>query len=91
QEPFHAVKLFVIPEPTQILPSTPPLPAIVTQAVLVPNSEAFTTVMQRVSDLEKDVKELKQVDYTLAILESIKYEVPEAANKYLGSTHRDTL
>ncbi|GJZ31915.1 hypothetical protein Tco_0576962 [Tanacetum coccineum] len=32
--------------------------------------------IQRVSVLEKDVKELKQVDHTLTILESIKSEVP---------------
>ncbi|GJR32099.1 hypothetical protein Tco_1108331 [Tanacetum coccineum] len=44
-----------------------------------------------VSDLEKDVKVLKQVDHTLVILESIKSEVPESVNKYLGSTLGDTL
>ncbi|GJT76808.1 hypothetical protein Tco_1043533 [Tanacetum coccineum] len=47
--------------------------------------------MQRVSNLEKDVKELKQVDHTLAILELIKSKLSEAINKYLGSTLRDTL
>nr|GEV60173.1 hypothetical protein [Tanacetum cinerariifolium] len=57
----------VIPEPTQIPPSTPPAPpllATVTPVVLVPNSKAFTTILHIVSDLEKDVKELKQVDHT---------------------------
>ncbi|GKA44454.1 hypothetical protein Tco_0737178 [Tanacetum coccineum] len=84
QEPFHQVKVSAIPEPTQIPPSTPtepPLSAIevlVTpaQANQVPKSEAFNAVLQRVSDLEKDVKELKQVDHTPAILESIKSHVP---------------
>ncbi|GKD78235.1 hypothetical protein Tco_1340856, partial [Tanacetum coccineum] len=33
-------------------------------------SKALTTVLQRVFDLEKDVKELKQVDHSTAILES---------------------
>ncbi|GJU10712.1 hypothetical protein Tco_1133108 [Tanacetum coccineum] len=47
--------------------------------------------MQRVSNLEKDVKELKQVDHTPAIIESIKSELSEAINKYLGSTLGDTL
>ncbi|GJR84118.1 hypothetical protein Tco_0154903 [Tanacetum coccineum] len=45
----------------------------------------------QVSDLEKDVKVLKQVDHTPVILESIKSEVPESVNKYLGSTLGDTL
>ncbi|GKB00837.1 hypothetical protein Tco_0828881 [Tanacetum coccineum] len=91
--------ILFIPEPTQIPPTTPPahpLPTIEIQATLaqatpVPNSEALTNVIQRVSVLEKDVKELKQVDHTLTILESIKSEVPEAVNKYLGSTLGDTL
>ncbi|GJW53018.1 hypothetical protein Tco_0097103 [Tanacetum coccineum] len=94
QEPFHVVKVSVIPEPTQIPPSTPPTPlllATITPAVQVPNFEAFTTILPRVSDLEKDVKELKQVDHTPAILELIKFEVPEAVNKYLGSTLGDAL
>ncbi|GJS29172.1 hypothetical protein Tco_0489792 [Tanacetum coccineum] len=93
-EPFHAVKVSVIPEPTQIPPYTPPappLPATIIPSVPVPNHEAFNDVVQRVSELEKDVKELKQVDHSPAILESIKSEVPEAVNKYLGSTLRDTL
>ncbi|GKG55568.1 hypothetical protein Tco_0572208, partial [Tanacetum coccineum] len=34
---------------------------------------------------------LQQVDHTPTILESIKSEVPEAVNKYLGSTLGDTL
>ncbi|GJS99668.1 hypothetical protein Tco_0820838 [Tanacetum coccineum] len=58
----------------------------------VPNiQQELFHVVKVVSDLEKDVKELKQVYYTPTILESIKYEVPEAVNKYLGSTLRDTL
>ncbi|GJV67654.1 hypothetical protein Tco_1483163 [Tanacetum coccineum] len=93
-EPFHAVKVSVIPEPTQIPPSTPPappLPATVIPFAPAPNSEAFNDVVQRVFEMEKDVKELKQVDHSTTILESIKSEVPEAINKYLGSTLGDTL
>ncbi|GJT06585.1 hypothetical protein Tco_0841047 [Tanacetum coccineum] len=46
-EPFHAVKVSVIPEPTEIPPSTPPaplLPATVIPSALVPNPEAFNDV-----------------------------------------------
>nr|GFA00332.1 hypothetical protein [Tanacetum cinerariifolium] len=39
----------------------------------------------RVSDLEKEVKELKQADLTLTIHASIIFEVPSAVNEYPGS------
>ncbi|GJW61672.1 hypothetical protein Tco_0111007 [Tanacetum coccineum] len=93
QEPFHAVKVSVIPEP-KIPPSTSlasPLTATITPVVPVPNLEAFNYVVQRVSELEKDVNKLKQVNHSITILESIRSEVPEAGNKYFGSTLRDTL
>ncbi|GJZ74036.1 hypothetical protein Tco_0638182 [Tanacetum coccineum] len=48
--------------------------AIVIPSAPIPNPEAFNDVIQRVSELEKDVKELKQVDHFTAILESIKSE-----------------
>ncbi|GJT28758.1 hypothetical protein Tco_0909033 [Tanacetum coccineum] len=40
---------------------------------------------------KKDVKELKQVDHSTTILESIKSYVPSAVDKYLGSSLGDTL
>ncbi|GJX88438.1 putative reverse transcriptase domain-containing protein [Tanacetum coccineum] len=43
-----------------------------TPDALGPLSEALTAVLQRVSTLEKDVKELKQVDHTIVIIESIR-------------------
>nr|GEY35672.1 retrovirus-related Pol polyprotein from transposon TNT 1-94 [Tanacetum cinerariifolium] len=61
------------------------------QANQVPKFEAFNDVLQRVYDLEKDVKEVKQVDHTPAILESIKSHVPSAVDKYLRSSMGDTL
>nr|GEU48361.1 hypothetical protein [Tanacetum cinerariifolium] len=94
QESFHAVKVSIILEPIQIPPSTPPappLPATVIPFSPAPNSKAFNDVFQRVSELEKDVKELKQVDHSTTILESIKSEVSEAVNEYLGSTIGDAL
>ncbi|GKA62662.1 hypothetical protein Tco_0762181 [Tanacetum coccineum] len=55
QEPFHAVKVSIIPEPTQIPPPTPPLPTTVIPYALVPNSKAFTIVLQR-DDVSKFIK-----------------------------------
>ncbi|GJX71107.1 hypothetical protein Tco_0308278 [Tanacetum coccineum] len=93
-EQFHEVKVFVIPEPTQKPPSTPltpPLlatkvPATPAQANQVLESKALTTVLQRVFDLEKDVKELKQVYHSPVILESTRSQVPSVVDKYLGSS-----
>ncbi|GKC21984.1 hypothetical protein Tco_1024134 [Tanacetum coccineum] len=42
-------------------------------------------IIQRVSELEKDVKELKQVDHSTTILASIRSQVPSVVNEYLGS------
>ncbi|GJZ89325.1 hypothetical protein Tco_0661107 [Tanacetum coccineum] len=56
-EPFHAVKVSVIPEPSQILlttPPAPPLPASVIPSALVPSSKALNDAIQRVFELEKD-------------------------------------
>ncbi|GJQ99820.1 hypothetical protein Tco_0522805 [Tanacetum coccineum] len=51
-------------------PVTSLLPAIETSDVPVPSSEALTVVLQRVSTLDKDVKELKQVDH-FAVLHGV--------------------
>ncbi|GJV55846.1 hypothetical protein Tco_1456851 [Tanacetum coccineum] len=41
--------------------------------------------LQQITNLEKDVKELKIVDYSSALLSSIKYKVPKAVKEYLGT------
>ncbi|GKB74550.1 hypothetical protein Tco_0935962 [Tanacetum coccineum] len=42
-------------------------------------------------DLEKEVKELKNVDHSLALLSTIKCEVPNAIKEYLGTNLDDAL
>ncbi|GJX33722.1 hypothetical protein Tco_0245279 [Tanacetum coccineum] len=54
-------------------------------SALVPNSEALTALLQRVSVLEKDIKELKQVDHTPTILKSIK------SKQAISQTHIEEL
>ncbi|GKC02442.1 hypothetical protein Tco_0994052, partial [Tanacetum coccineum] len=44
-----------------------------------------------VSTLKKDVKELKQVDHSAVIFESIRSQVPPAVNEFLGSSLGDSL
>ncbi|GKD20078.1 hypothetical protein Tco_1221781 [Tanacetum coccineum] len=54
--------------------------------------EEMTDVeMLRVSDLKKEVKELKQVDLSTTLHASIRSEVPPAVNEYLGSSLGDAL
>ncbi|GKD69662.1 hypothetical protein Tco_1323752, partial [Tanacetum coccineum] len=46
---------------------------------------------QRITNLEKDVKELKTVDYSAALLSTIKSEVPNGVKEYLGTSLDDAL
>ncbi|GKB49511.1 hypothetical protein Tco_0900264 [Tanacetum coccineum] len=70
---------------------TSPLPATETPNAPVPPSKVLTVVLQRVSTLEKDVKELKQVDHSVVIFKSIRSQVPPTVNEFLGSSLGDTL
>ncbi|GJR83920.1 hypothetical protein Tco_0154705 [Tanacetum coccineum] len=72
-------------------PVTSLLPATETPDALVTSSEALTVVLQRVSTLEKDVKEIKQVDHSIVIFESIRSQVPPAVNEFLRSSLGDSL
>ncbi|GKC60554.1 hypothetical protein Tco_1088152 [Tanacetum coccineum] len=90
-ESFHEVKVSVIPEPTQQLPSTPPLPVTEDPAAPVINFEAVDCFLHKFHALKKDVQELKQVDHSAAILESIKSQVPSIVKDSLGSNIGDEL
>ncbi|GJU31058.1 hypothetical protein Tco_1174647 [Tanacetum coccineum] len=80
-----------ITTPITTPPITPPLPATEAPDAPVPLPKALTVVLQRVSTLEKEVKELKQVDHTTVILESIRSQVPLTVNEYLGLSLEDSL
>ncbi|GJR92569.1 hypothetical protein Tco_0264743 [Tanacetum coccineum] len=90
-EPFHEVKVSVIPEPTQQPPSTPPLPAIEDPAALFINFEAIDSFLHKFHAHENDVHELKQVDPSASILESIRSQVPSIVKDSLGSNIGDEL
>ncbi|GJU82010.1 hypothetical protein Tco_1284375 [Tanacetum coccineum] len=90
QEPYHPVIMLVIPETTQ-QPPTPLLPATEITSTQVPNSEAVNSVVQRFTALEQAVKELKQVDHSIAIFASIRSQVPLVVEDYLGSSFPDAL
>ncbi|GJS86582.1 hypothetical protein Tco_0769218 [Tanacetum coccineum] len=70
---------------------TPTTTEAITSTTIVPRSETLTALHQRVTDLEKDVKELKTVDHSAALLSTIKYEVLNAVKEYLGTSLDDAL
>ncbi|GJS99460.1 hypothetical protein Tco_0820630 [Tanacetum coccineum] len=72
------------PIPTPIITSTTPpvtslLPATETLDAPIPPSEALTAVLQRVSKLEKDVKELKQVNYSTIDMDRVAAAMGESS------------
>ncbi|GJW35596.1 hypothetical protein Tco_0058516, partial [Tanacetum coccineum] len=69
-----------------------PTPLITTAALATTTvPDPLPRIIQRVSELEKDVQELKQVDHSPAILATMRFQVPTAIDEYLGSSLRDTL
>ncbi|GJU88166.1 hypothetical protein Tco_1300589 [Tanacetum coccineum] len=79
----HLQQLTPIPMPTTTEATTP--------TTVVPVSETLTAFHQRITNLEKDVKELKTVDHTSALLSTIKSEVPKVVKEYLGTSLNDSL
>nr|GEV83262.1 hypothetical protein [Tanacetum cinerariifolium] len=55
-----------------------------TSTIAVPESETLFVLHQRITNLEKDVKELKNVDHSSALLSTIKSEVQNVVKEYLG-------
>ncbi|GKA36714.1 hypothetical protein Tco_0723279 [Tanacetum coccineum] len=74
----------------QITPiPTPTTTEATTSTIIVPDSEALAALQLRVTDLEKDVKELKDVDNSTKVISTIKSEVPNAVKEYLGLSLND--
>nr|GEV87741.1 retrotransposon protein, putative, unclassified [Tanacetum cinerariifolium] len=67
---------------------TIPMSVILKRTVVNP-PEIVTTAS--VTNLEKDVKELKTVDHSTTLLSTIKYEVPNAIKGYLGTSLDDAF
>ncbi|GJS36153.1 hypothetical protein Tco_0534535 [Tanacetum coccineum] len=71
--------------------TTPTTTEATTSTTTVPDSETLATLQLRVTDLEKDVKELKDVDNSTRVISKIKSEVPNTVKEYLGSSLDDAL
>ncbi|GJV87193.1 hypothetical protein Tco_1531131 [Tanacetum coccineum] len=62
-----------------------------TSTIAVPESQTHSAIHQRIIDLEKDVKELKNVDHSSKLLSTIKSEVPNVVKEYIGTSLDNTL
>ncbi|GJV54494.1 retrovirus-related pol polyprotein from transposon TNT 1-94 [Tanacetum coccineum] len=72
-----------------------PTPTIITDAptvtIVVPESNALIAVELRVAKIEKDVSDLKTVDYSTKALAILKSQVPSVVDNYLGSKVGDVF
>nr|GEY59759.1 hypothetical protein [Tanacetum cinerariifolium] len=62
-----------------------------TSTTVVLDSETLIALHQRIVNLEKDVKELKDVDNTLKVISTIQYEVLKVVKEYLESSLDDDI
>nr|GEW73052.1 retrotransposon protein, putative, Ty1-copia subclass [Tanacetum cinerariifolium] len=81
---FHTLQQSIpIPTPTNTKATT--------STFTVLEFRTFSGLHQRITNLEKDVKELKSVDTFTTVISTIKSEVPNAVKEYLGSSLNDAL
>ncbi|GJY86035.1 hypothetical protein Tco_0500061 [Tanacetum coccineum] len=77
----------LFPHLQQLTPiPTPTTTEATTSTTVVSESETLAALRLRVTDLEKDVKELKNVDNPAKVISTIQSEVPKAVKEYLGSS-----
>ncbi|GJW61132.1 hypothetical protein Tco_0110467 [Tanacetum coccineum] len=67
---------------------TPTITKATTSTTVVPDSETFH---QRNTNLEKEVKELKDIDNSTKVISTIHSEVPKAVKEYLRSSLDDVM
>ncbi|GKA29312.1 hypothetical protein Tco_0715557 [Tanacetum coccineum] len=70
---------------------TPTTTEATTSTIAISNSETLNALQIRVTNLEKDVKELKDVDNSTKVISTIQYEVPKAVKEYLRSILDDPM
>ncbi|GKA02441.1 hypothetical protein Tco_0675106 [Tanacetum coccineum] len=78
-----------LPQSIPIL--TPVNTEATTTTFAVLESETLSALHKRITDLEKDVKELKSVNNSTTIISTIKSEVPNAGKEYIESSLDDAL
>ncbi|GJZ44395.1 retrovirus-related pol polyprotein from transposon TNT 1-94 [Tanacetum coccineum] len=70
---------------------TPTTTKATTLTPAVPKSKALSAIHLRVSDLEKEVKEFRNIDHSTKLLATIKSEVLTAVKEYLGKNLGDAF
>nr|GEW66904.1 hypothetical protein [Tanacetum cinerariifolium] len=65
---------------------TPTTTEATTSSTDVPDSKTLSAINLKVLNLEKEVKELKNIDHSSALRATIKYEVLTAVKEYLGTS-----
>ncbi|GKB60644.1 hypothetical protein Tco_0916830, partial [Tanacetum coccineum] len=70
---------------------TPTTTQATTSTTVVLDFKTLTAIHQRVSNLDKEVKILKEVDHKSKILAAIKSEVPTVVKEYLGTSLDDSI
>ncbi|GJS55155.1 hypothetical protein Tco_0628517 [Tanacetum coccineum] len=80
-----------IPLPQQSTPPTPTTTEATISTTTTPDSKTFFAIHQSLSDLENDVKTLRNGDQSLTIHTTIKSEVPTIVKECLGTNLDDTL
>ncbi|GJY40087.1 hypothetical protein Tco_0427357 [Tanacetum coccineum] len=81
-----------LPHQTTTLIPTPPITTkSPTITIAVSESDALTAVQLRVAKLEKDVFELNKIDLSAKAFATLKSQVPNVVDEYLGSKLGDAL
>ncbi|GJU30149.1 hypothetical protein Tco_1173738 [Tanacetum coccineum] len=81
-----------IPIPPHLTPIPTPTSTEATISThAVPESKTLFTIHLRVSNLENEVKELRNVDHSTSFLATIKSKVLTVVKEYIGTSLRDAL
>ncbi|GJW75109.1 hypothetical protein Tco_0134479 [Tanacetum coccineum] len=88
--PLPIPSFIPLPQQSTLIP-TPTTTEATTSTTDVPDSETLSAIHLRVSNLEKEVKELKNVNHSSALLATIKPEVLTVVNEYLRTSLDDAL
>ncbi|GJW61301.1 hypothetical protein Tco_0110636 [Tanacetum coccineum] len=77
--------------PQQSTPTPTPAPTTITSILALPYFSSLFGFEQRVSVLEKELSQLKQVDYSTQLLEMIKSQIPAMVDAQLSTRLEDSI